>query len=213
MLFQNCASEPQATEQIFAHFNLSYEQPNQQIRVGAHFSKGLEEATASPIKIIEGVNFQGRKMQEKEVSKNETRYISTQKEDFKMDYSFSFLSPEKKEIQHTINIKPLDDINIKGDFSKSKDVQISWKESPLLENETIVFLFKNEKNDFVNFEINGPTNASSVNLPSEKLKKLPLGIGNLFLVRKQRNTTQNSNVSIISETEFYSQVISVTILP
>lgn len=213
LLFHACSSEPQVAEQLFAHFHLRYLQPDNEIKTDAHFSKGNKSETATPTQMTNGVSFQGIKMISKEIPKGGTRYSLAQKGNFSEEYSFHFYPSEKKEIQHTVKMNSIDEINIEGDFIKSKDIQISWKGKPLSKNETIAFLFKNEKNDFVSFEINGPTDVASIIIPSQKLKKLPEGKGDIYLVRKQSNTTQQSDVTIFSETEFTSRVISVIILP
>ena len=212
-LLHSCSSEPQTSDQLFAHLSLRYLQPDNEIKSEAHFSLGNKLENAKPIKVDSGVSFQGKKMIDKEVSKDGIRYSLVQKGNFSNLYNFSFSFPEKKEIQHLLKMNSLGELNIDGDFVKSKGIQISWKGNPLTQNESLAFLFNNEENNFTSFEINGPTNSSSINIPSEKLNKLPEGKGEIYLVRKQSNTTEQSNVTILSETEFYSRVINVTILP
>ena len=213
LLFHSCTSEHQTAEKTFAHFNLRYLQPEQQVKAEAHFSKGIELEKAVPTKMKNEVFFQGDKMVGKEIQKGGTKYNFAKKENFSTAYKFEFSPTGNKKLSHTLKMNSLDELAIQGDFIKSKDLQFLWKGNPLLQNESLVFLFNNEKNNFISFEINGPTTTSSINIPSEKLNKLPEGKGEIYLVRKQSNITDQSDVTIMSETEFYSRVISVTILP
>ena len=214
LLLNSCSSESQATtDKTFAYFNLRYLQPDNEVKAEAHFSKGLELDAAVPIKLEQDIIFQGEKMKGKEVSKGGTRYNIAQKENFQNEYTFEFSPLGAKRIEQKLTMNSLEELTIQGGFSKSKGVQISWKGKPLSKNEKLVFLFNNEKNNFASAEIDGPTNTSTINIAPEKLKKLPDGSGEIYLVRKESNTIEHPNVTILSETEFYSPVISVTILP
>ena len=147
LFLSSCSSEPQTKDRIFADLYVRYSQPLKETKAEARFSTGIDRENAKSMKINNGVIFQRKDMTMKEVPNKKTWwYVLTEKRDFSNTFTFSFPSSKHLKSDIEININALDELTIQGDFSKSKGVQFSWKGSPLSENESIAFLFKDEKN-------------------------------------------------------------------
>lgn len=197
----------------FANFYVRFFQTQNQTEATATFQSGMTQQQAQPLKIEKGVFFHNGNMVERTIPKIGPRYQALYDGVFSETYRFQFLDPLKGKTDHIVEMNPISDFSFEGEISKSKGATLSWKGSPLNENEAIVFLIQDAKNKSRRFELKGKTSASKIDIASKHLSQLELGAAKIYLVRKQSKAEQKPNLVILAETEYYTKEKGISITP
>lgn len=197
----------------FANFYVRFLQSENQTEANATFQNGMTQPKAEPLQIEKGVFFHNGNMVERNIPNLGTRYQAYYDGPFSETYRFQFQDPLKGKTDHIVEINPIVDFSFEGEVSKSKGATLTWEGLPLNENEALVFLFNDARNQSRSFELKGRTNASKINLANKHLSQLALGNAKIYLVRKQSKAEQKPNLVILAETEFYTKEKDILITP
>lgn len=197
----------------FANFYVRFLQKENQTEATATFQNGMTQQKAKSLKIEKGVFFHNGNMVERTIPKIGTRYQAFYDGPFSPTYKFQFKDPLKGKTNHIVEINPISNFSFEGEVSKSKGAILSWEGLPLNDNETVVFIINDAKNQSKSFELKGKTSASKINIASKHLSQLELGTAKIYLVRKHSIVEQKPNLIILAETEFYTLEKSISIVP
>ena len=73
-------------------------------------------------------------------------------------------------------------------------------------------LFNDENNKAYTVELRGPTNSKEIPITAAQLEKLPIGKGQLYLVKKKLETTTTETIRITAAAEYYTDTIEIEIV-
>jgi hypothetical protein len=203
----------QSKPSTFANLYVRFLQNENQTEATATFRYGMTPQQTKPLKMEKGVFFHNGNMVERTIPEFGTRYQTYYDGAFSQTYRFQFQDPLKGKTDHIVEMNPISDFSFAGEVSKSKGATLSWDGLPLSENEVLIFLINDAKNQSSSFELKGNTNTSKINIASKHLSQLELGVAKIYLARKQSQVEQKPNLIILAETEFYTNEKDVTITP
>lgn len=196
----------------FANLYVRFLQNENQTKATAIFQNGMTQQQAKPLRIEKSVFFHNGNMVERTIPKIGTRYQAFYDGVFSETYRFQFQDPLKGKTDHIVEMNPILDFSFEGEVSKSKGATVTWKGPALNENEALVFVINDAKNNSRSFELKGKTNTSKISIASQYLIPLELGVAKIYLVRKQSKAVQKPNLVILAEAEFYTTEKEILIL-
>lgn len=207
----NSSDNNAATALLQTEFYVRYLETEQQIKAYASFTYGDSLPALQTYNFLKGVQFQGQEMKGNPLPDRSLRYVYNGNGDFAMGgFSFVYEDPSSKQRSILLKIDPILDFSLPS-ASISKGLNLTLQSAAFQVNESLVLLFLNEKNQAFSTEIKGPFDTQSMQLATAQLNGISPGKHFLYLVRRQLNKSQENNLLMTSEIEFYTKTIEVKI--
>ncbi len=209
---QNNSSETTKADKLFSNFHLRYLQADQTYRVEADFEKGdsLHKAMSTAMPLV----FWGdSEMPLRNLPNRSNRYQVASQGAFKKQHSFRFEDEVGQMHNHDFELSAIESFAIDGIVSQQKGLTLSWQGPPLQASEDLRLLFSDRNSKAASIEIKGPSEGSRIKVSGDFLKDVVTGPGFLFLVRTQMGDSKRGNIHTHHELSFYTQAITVEILP
>ena len=209
----SCKNQQKPTPKVilFEDYFIRYLSPEQQVKAQAIFAEGDSIAHTQPKTFLGGVSFQGSGMSERKISDKLIRFEEARIMDYANSFSFRYQNEEGNYTTHSVNMSPIEDFFLKSSVSKTNGLDIVVKGGILTKQESLVFLFSDNKNIAASIELKGPTNTIEFHLPPAQFSKLNTGTGKLYLVKKQSTLEKKDNRDIHAEIEYYTKDIEIEI--
>jgi hypothetical protein len=168
--------------------------------------------TARPLKMEEGVRFQGQPMREKAQDVSAFRYERILPGPYQPQQVFDYTDRKGKKQQIALKMDPIADFELKSPIARSTGSTLSLKNGSLGTDESLLLLFTDEKGASFYIEKNGPTEASMLPRSAEELQAIPPGNYEVYLVKKQARRTEGKDHTVFSVIEYYSSVRAVRVV-
>lgn len=202
----NAIQAPLQTE-----FYVRYLEAERQVKAHASFTYGDSLPALHSHQFSKGVTFQGNAMKSSQLPDQLLRYVYNGVSDYATDgFLFTYEDPHSKPRSARLKLSPIEDFSLQGN-SLSKGLILSIKGASFRDNENLVLLFLNDKNQAFSTEIKGSFEGKSLNLPAAQLVGITPGNYFLYLVKKQIAISRDANIHMTSEIEFYTKTIKVQI--
>ncbi|MEO0585805.1 MAG: hypothetical protein AAF135_26580 [Bacteroidota bacterium] len=204
--------DPPKSRFIFAEYFIRYLEPESEIKAHASFYEGDTLNPSEPKTYLGGVIFQGNKMKARELTDNSIRYTITTRGKYREDFLFQHRDDEGNHWEYEIQMSPIKDFFIKDDIiSKSDGMTLVVNGGLLTDEESLVLLFTDEDNKASSLTIEGPSNSIEHFITPESLETLTPGFGQLYLVKKQAKLVAEDYLRAVSEIEYYSKILPITV--
>jgi len=203
-----CKETPDPAPQrprMYADFFVRYLAPEQQIRGQVSFWEGLDSMNIDPTEPGGIVSFEGQKMIAKQLPGNQVRFSETHQARYEEPIAFRFRNLDDKYLQYELKMTPIRDFFVKGKISKQEGATFVINGGVMSKEESIVFLFTNERNEAQAVTFKGPSIDVEISLTPEQLAPLSLGDGRLYLVKKQHKKESHSNLELTAAVEYYTE--------
>lgn len=180
---------------------------SEHLKAEAIFHSTAEKPKSKSISPTGSVIFQTKNMASRNFEKAGIRYSYAQTEAYKNKYTFTILD---KVIP--LEIAPIQNLQIKGDFKKSGDARLTWEGTPLEKDEQLVIMLSDNNNHSAPANIIGPSSSSATIILQNQLKRLDAGPVEIYVVRKKINNIDNHpELQGTITGEYYSKTISLTL--
>ena len=201
---------------LFANYYVRYSQDGTRTRAEVGFFEGDSVRTAEP-KAFSSVFFQQGAMNPKRISARTLRYEAENSVDYPNTFSFRYKRENSKseEEKQDLTMSALREFAAEnGVVSKTKGVKLNWKDDALAEGEGLVLLFSDKNGATAEVALSGPTSATEASVGvGNRLQNFAEGEGGkLALVKKQIRRGQESKKQWVTQIEFYTKTIAVTIV-
>jgi hypothetical protein len=215
-LFGGCQTNEKTNQikakPLFVTYEVRYLEQEKELRALAFFKEGdsLEVAVQ---KEFSNITFQSNLMEKQNLGERGTRFILNKKGPFSANLDFSYKNDEGIPINYDLTMPAISEIAIKeGNVDKNKGATVVWKGEALDPSQSLIFMFSDKNNKAQSTTVKGPTELAEVFIPSKDLKGLTLGNGQLYLVKKQIQKTQEDNQTILSVVEYYTSPVDINVV-
>ncbi len=197
---------------IFINYEARYLEEEKELRGLAYFKQGDFQETATSIDVL-NPTFQGSAMDKQDLGERGSRYIFTKKGPYSPNLNFGFKNESGVLINHEMNMPEMGEISVKEDFiSKNKGVTIDWDGALIDSSQVLIIMFSGEDGNSSSLSLRGPSEVSEVVVNASSIKRLALGRGQVFLVKKQVKKTRNQNQTITASIEYYTKPIELQVV-
>lgn len=209
---QQPTSEAAPPSHLITDFYVRYLQAERQLKAYSSFFEGDSLPGATPV-ARENVRVGGMKMVQRHLPKGDIRYTLTRTTDFPEQFQLTYEDAGGDRREYTSALAPVPRFAFEGPVRLGAGATLVVEGAPLQENEELVLLFSSPDNKATSISLTGPSEDNIFRLDSAQLQALTAGPHQLYLVRKKRTTEEQSNGTIHSTLEFYTNTIAVTVVP
>lgn len=200
------------TPTIYATLYVRYIQPDQQIKAEATFYEGDSLKTALPKAITGGTTFQNSGMGNRTLQDQVIRYGYENTIEYPAQFSFGFKDGAEQPYTHNYSMSPTGDFSIKEAISKTRGMTLILEGESLKKGERLVLLFSDAENKAYTVEMRGPTRSKEIPINAKQLEKLPVGKGQLYLVKKKLESVKLEFLDINAAAEYYTHSIDIEVV-
>ncbi len=167
---------------------------------------------STPLK-IEDAFFNGGAMEKHENKIQGILYVAERNSDFPKDgfsYRFKIGKEEYKAVLNDVAIRNL--LVVDSLANKKSGMVIRWEGTPLQKDETLTVLISDVDDTTAEAKIQGSTPNSEVKIPGAMFSGLKSGNGNVFIVKRRTELSNQGSLSISSTIEFYSETVKIRLV-
>ena len=189
---------------LFAEYYIRYLEEEGQLRAQVSYLEGDSLANAKSAK-LNSVFFQGGAMEKRKLGVKGLRYRAERVMKYTPPFNFTY-NPENGEAsQHNLTMAPIIDFTLVGQLSRSGQTTLQWEGPPLKEQEAMVLIFTDQKNQTAAIDIKGPSEENQVIIKGKDIQKLSPGEIKFYLVKKKKTEEQDNSTVNSSTIEFYTK--------
>lgn len=214
LCFFSCEKKEKSAQEAghFVEVLVQFLNPEGEYKARLMFFEGDSLSTARPLKVEDGVRFQGQPMWEKARDASAFRYERILPGPYQARQIFEYTDRKGKEQQISLKMDPLADFSLESPLRKSTGSTLSLKNGSLEADESLLLLFTDEKGASFYVEKNGPAKESTLPLSVQELQAIPPGNYEVYLVKKQARSTTGKGHTVFSVIEYYSSVKEVRVI-
>ena len=216
MSYWSCQSDTatRTTKKTFANYYVRYDQEAETLRAEASFQEGDSSQNRSP-KQFTSVLFGNQAMTLNTAQAQRPFYLATSQGKKAEIARFRFINDQGHQQTDAIELPYISSFSIDSPINLNNPSSLRWDGPPLAKNESLVLLFIDQQNRTTSLILNGPTTASAMALPPQKIRSLQPGKHRFYLVRKTRRPGQPAQMdpmrTVSSVAEFYTKAIDVVV--
>jgi hypothetical protein len=208
-----CQKEPATettTPRYFAHLDVRYLAPSQELRGQAIFTEGDSAVNATPLSVPGGAAFMGSGMTAKKLFDDRIRYQATLQTDYPDSLRFRFRASEENPWEETaLQLSPVDSFRVIT-ASKQNGISVVVSASVGLE-ERLVLLFTDPNGEARTVVRLGPLSDNTIFVPAQGLEKYVTGDYSLYVVKIKDGTFQQGEWSVNQHLEYYTAAQNFTL--
>ncbi len=195
---------------IYSDYFVRYLADEGSLKGVATFLEGDTVTNVKPLQFEGGVTFHGSGMQVKNIQDKIYRYVQSREADYSDSFKFKH-TYKGKTYSYEIKMAPIEDFYLKGKVSRDEGMVVVVVGKALGEGESYVFLISDKNNKAISYTVRGPHSDLEFKIPSNELRKLEPGKGQLYIVKKQTRLKKEDGEDIRAEIEYYTKPIDIDI--
>ncbi len=181
-------------------------------KVEASFFSADTTKPQKTIAVDGSVYFQDNKMMLKQIKGFDPKYTFQGSTPFEENHVVKLIRNNKKESTFSLAMSPIGKYGPVGNISKSKGFNLTWEGKPLTKNETLVILLTDSKGNTQTMNRLGPSKTNTIEVIPPQLKKVEPGKGTMSVVKKSRNTfNQTGQPKASFVLEYYQDSIDILV--
>lgn len=198
--------EPQRVVEAYIRFLV----PENEYKAQLIFMEGDSTANLRPIKLLQGVNWDGKALRAKNPGTPEFRYELLKPGPYTPRHVFGFTEEDGTSRELIVEMKPVEKFSI-GPISLASGATLTTAGATLSEGERLLLLFTDAQGNSHQLAFNGPSETRTFELSPEMLRPLRPGRHELYLIKQQQRESRQREYMVYSVVEWYSDIVELEI--
>lgn len=197
------SKEPQRMVEAYIRFLV----PENEYKVQLVFMAGDSAANLRPVKLIQGVTWDGKALRAKNPGTPEFRYELLRSGPYTPRHVFGFVEEDGTSRELGVEMEPVEAFSIGPVISLASGAMLTITGVALSEGEKLLLLFTDTQGNSHQLAFKGPSQAKSFELSPEMLRPLRPGKYELYLIKQQQRESKQHQHTVFSMVEWYSDLV------